>query len=192
MINLSGKSCLWSWTNMINTDDEKLAVFGFGLSLIIPFIVLGHFFKGQINFFVFLGLFISLMFIISKSVSIRPLYFLTWAGIYTGIIIQAIGQGLSGLAIGFLGLSVSLLVMTLINPERLTPIYTRWMKAVRSIRSAELLSIIFYYTSFAIAGIVLKLIRKDLLHRALEPEKRSYWIKKERKEFNREQYKKQF
>jgi len=132
------------------------------------------------------------MFIISKSVSMRLLYFVTLVGIHTSIIIQALSHGLSWVALAFLSLSILLLVMTLINPELLTPIYTRWMKAVKSIRSAELLSIIFYYTTFAIAGIVLKCVRKDLLHRSIEPEKKSYWIQRDNIKFNKDQYSKQF
>ena len=54
-----------------------------------------------------------------------------------------------------------------------------------------LLSILFYFI-FGITGIVLRLLRKDLLDEKLESERKSYWIKRKVEEFNKESYEKQF
>jgi len=176
----------------MQSEEYNLKVFGFGLAMLIPFIVMMHFYKSLINFPVFLLIFFALLFVISKSENLKPLYFSVLTGIYLGIGKGVMTDGLGWLSYVFLTLAIVLLVITLINTDFIKPVYSRWMKIVRSIRSVELLCGIFYYTAFTIGGIVLKLMRKDLLDRKFDPDKSSYWIDREDKEFNPKQYTKQF
>jgi hypothetical protein len=54
------------------------------------------------------------------------------------------------------------------------------------------LLIIIFYLVFAPVGLVLRLIKKDLLNRKIEAERDSYWIKKEHIEFDKSRYEKQY
>lgn len=52
--------------------------------------------------------------------------------------------------------------------------------------------IIIFYLVFAPVGLLLRLIRKDLLDRKIEPQRDSYWLKKECVEFDKSRYAKQY
>lgn len=103
-------------------------------------------------------------------------------------------DGLSPVSVMFLGVAVILFLITSINYELLRPVYIKWMVGahfIGTIISGLILSVLFYGV-FAPAGIILRLLRKDLLDQSLDSQKISYWIKKELKPFNRERYKQQF
>jgi len=89
---------------------------------------------------------------------------------------------------------VGLILVTAINYKALKPLYAQWMKVahlIGSVITGILLSILFYLV-FGIAGIVLRLLGKDLLDRKVDHNARSYWINRERVEFNRTDYTRQF
>ncbi len=94
-----------------------------------------------------------------------------------------------------LGLTgIVLAAMTAIDYRFLKPLYEHWMKVARVIGmvvSTVVLSGIFFAV-FGLVGIVLRLLRKDLLSRKIEPDKESYWIRRERMEFKKERYTQQF
>ena len=60
-----------------------------------------------------------------------------------------------------------------------------------SIGRQKALALLFYLV-FTPVGIILRIARKDFLDRELEPQARSYWIKRKKAEFDKENYKKQF
>jgi len=87
-----------------------------------------------------------------------------------------------------------LLGFTIVNWQRIIPFYKKWMKVVHfigQIITSILLSVVFYLV-FGIAGIVLRLLRKDFLDRKIESEKESYWIRKPIIPLEKERYKQQF
>ncbi|MCK5580178.1 MAG: hypothetical protein KAJ18_02780 [Candidatus Omnitrophica bacterium] len=78
--------------------------------------------------------------------------------------------------------------------EALIPFYKKWMKVVHfigTIITTVLLSVLFY-SIFGVVGIILRLLRKDLLDRKLEPDCASYWHKRPKEAFNKQHYIRQF
>jgi len=75
-----------------------------------------------------------------------------------------------------------LAAMTAIDYRFLRPIYKHWMRVtgvIGQVISTIVLSLVFF-TVFGVAGLVLRLLRKDILSQKIEPDKQSYWIKRER------------
>ena len=63
----------------------------------------------------------------------------------------------------------------------LKPVYKIWMAAghkVSFVGSTIVLGVLFY-TVFSVAGLLLRLLRKDLLNRSWERQAGSYWLAKE-------------
>ena len=84
--------------------------------------------------------------------------------------------------------------VTTFRLEALIPFYTRWMKVAQfigSIVTVLILSIIFYFV-FGIVGIMLRLLRKDLLDQTMDRRTVSYWHKRPQTEFQKDRYRKQF
>ncbi|OGX08697.1 MAG: hypothetical protein A2Z88_11575 [Omnitrophica WOR_2 bacterium GWA2_47_8] len=78
--------------------------------------------------------------------------------------------------------------------DLLMPVYTRWMRVAHFIGNtvtAVILTVLFF-TVFAIAGIILRIMRKDLLDEALDPDAQSYWHKREKIAFDKVNYTRQF
>ena len=78
--------------------------------------------------------------------------------------------------------------------ELLKPVYNIWMPAahfIGSVISGIILSVVFYVT-FGISGIILRLLRKDLLDQKICINKESYWTRKDEGVFDKERYTKQF
>ncbi len=87
-----------------------------------------------------------------------------------------------------------LVILTTWKHESLLPFYRRWMSVAHIIGrviSAILLTLIFYLI-FAAAGILLRILRKDILNERIDPQANSYWIARERHDFNKERYTQQF
>ncbi len=90
-------------------------------------------------------------------------------------------------------LAVGFAAVTFRNIEYLKPVYKHWMRAAHAIGqviTTVLLSVIFYLV-FAPVGIILRMLRKDLLDRSLESSAVTYWKKKEEAP-EKERYTKQF
>jgi len=51
---------------------------------------------------------------------------------------------------------------------------------------------IFFLVVFGIAGIILRLLKKDLLNRTIDLKRDSYWIEREDKPFDKDNYIKQY
>lgn len=176
---------------MMDIKDKQLLVFGYGISALIPSIILLHILKpgALIAVAVLIALLVLLSYIHRTRWLVIGWFFLAFFGIWK--------QGVDHLGVissVFFVLSLIFLGVTLSKPERLQPVYKLWMKLVGfigTVISGILLSVVFYVV-FGISGIVLRIMRKDLLDEKLEPEKASYWIKRQPGEFDKESYTKQF
>jgi len=76
----------------------------------------------------------------------------------------------------------------------LKPVYKKWMIGahfIGNVISTIVLSVFFYFV-FGIVGIVLRIIRKDLLDQKIDYNRDSYWIEREQKLFNKKSYHNQF
>lgn len=85
-------------------------------------------------------------------------------------------------------------VFSLFKVEWIKPFYRWWMQAAGVIGHCVTVGIlcIIYYSLFSSVGLILRLLRKDLLDERLQPNRSSYWKKREEGEFNRERLKRQF
>jgi len=102
------------------------------------------------------------------------------------------GLGLVHLIMG--PLILLLIILTTFQLNKIKPFYKRWMVVahfIGSVITGVLLTIIYYFV-FGVAGVVLRLLKKDLLDRGLDPQARSYWIPKAKGNFQKSDYTRQF
>ena len=76
----------------MNPQNKELRTFGYGLGLLIPFILSSPILKLYINFYIFVGLFILLLIVINYVDRARPIYYLA-LGI-PGIILRILNKDL--------------------------------------------------------------------------------------------------
>jgi len=171
--------------------------FGYGISLLIPFLLFFRLMHLTFGLGSFLGLVISfvfLMIVLAKISSFKPVLNV-WILLVHGLIgYLKFMTGYSLLSAFLLALAVFVFLVTLKDVEILGPVYRRWMKVahfVGNVISSLVLALMFYLV-FAPVGIVLRLIGKDLLNRTIEKEKDSYWIRKEKEAFDPKRYQQQF
>lgn len=76
----------------------------------------------------------------------------------------------------------------------LKPIYIIWMRLAFILAwvNTRLILFIVFYLVLTPIGLVMKLFGADLLERKIDKNKDTYWIKKEKKEFSRLDYERQF
>jgi len=94
----------------------------------------------------------------------------------------------------WLGVGIFFALITVLAPGRLRGFYRVWMRVARvigTILSTIVLAVIFYLM-FGLAGIVLRLMRKDILDEKWDKSGTSYWIPHPEKSFNPEDCKRQF
>lgn len=86
----------------------------------------------------------------------------------------AVVQGLAGLGGG-------LVVLGLVLPTVLRPVYRVWMAlaVVLGFVMTRVILTLTYYLTFVPIGLVLRLMGKDPMDRTLQPGASSYWIQKE-------------
>ena len=87
-----------------------------------------------------------------------------------------------------------LLAVGLPFPKLLKPLHSGWMAfalAIGWIMSRILLTF-FFFLVLTPMGLLLRIFGKDLLQQKLEPERKSYWIKKDRSDGGNERYERQF
>ncbi len=182
---------------MEREETKNLRVFGYGLALIIPFLALLQAVKEDLKFLpfalIFIGGLVSLMVLITRIAEHKPLKNAWIFVVQAGVLVFKIREGAGWAALAWLGVSAALLAVTVWQTERLRPLYAAWMRgahAVGQLVSAAILGLLFFLV-FTPVGLVLRLLRKDLLDERLEPEKESYWQKREYA-FKEENYKRQF
>ena len=89
---------------------------------------------------------------------------------------------------------IALILVMAMQYTLLEPLYKQWMRVahlIGSVITAILLSVLFYLI-FGIAGIILRLLRKDLLDQRIDHAASSYWINKDQIDFNKDHYTRQF
>ncbi len=93
-----------------------------------------------------------------------------------------------------LAVAAALALVTAVSLKAIKPVYRIWMKGAHFIGGVVnfvLLSVIFYVL-FGFVGIVLRLMRKDLLDERIDKSAKTYWKPTRSVEFDRERYTKQF
>ena len=103
-------------------------------------------------------------------------------------------HGFSSIKIVLLAVAVGLALVTLLNVELIRPFYKKWMAIGHFIGecvSRIVLGIIFYLV-FGVSGILLRLLKKDLLDQKIQTDAKSYWLPKRSNEMDRDKYKRQF
>ena len=87
------------------------------------------------------------------------------------------GWGASHAVLGTL--IAGLIGVTALKTDALLSIYKPWMKvagAIGHVMTIVILSVLFYCI-FGVVGIILRLLRKDILDRTIDVNRKSYWIK---------------
>lgn len=93
-----------------------------------------------------------------------------------------------------IGAAAALALLTAVSLKAIKPLYRVWMKGahfIGGIVNFLLLSVIFYVL-FGFVGIVLRLIRKDLLDERIDKSAKTYWKSTRSGVFDRERYTRQF
>lgn len=173
---------------------KELMSFGFGLAILIPYLVMLHGLGHKIGFVRFVIGMIVLLIVIAKFERIKILYFLLVAVLYGKIIESALQHGIGFFPAAFCVVAFIFLIVSCARIERLEGVFNIWMKAAHfwgMIFTGVAIGLLFYLF-FAPAGIILRILRKDLLDQRIEPGKVSYWIKRETKPFDTKSYQQQF
>ena len=91
-----------------------------------------------------------------------------------------IKHGFSPFGVIVLLAAALLALITATNVQILKPFYTAWMAVAHRIGGvvSSVILIIIFYTLFGIAGIILRLLGKDLLSQRIEKEAKTYWRKR--------------
>ena len=118
-----------------------------------------------------------------------------WAIILTFIAVRLwIKHGLSAAKIILLMIALLFLLVSVWRIQWLKPVYKIWMAVGHKasfVFSTIILSVLFY-TVFFITGLIVRLLRKDLLNRTIQPELNSYWLSRKTSSVAQEGFKKQF
>lgn len=178
----------------MNEEKKNLYGFGYGCALLIPFIVTLHSLEHGLKWWVVIGLFVFLLFVVTKMVLVKPVWNSWVTLVQLCVFIFGIKQGFSSLSLFFLGLSIVIFGMAMIRVEWLKPVYTQVMKAahlIGTVITGLILSVMFYCV-FGVVGIVLRVLKKDLLDQRINTVADSYWIKREKIDFNKSHYTRQF
>jgi hypothetical protein len=94
----------------------------------------------------------------------------------------------------FLGAAAVFLLAGLVAYPVLRPVYIGWMKfafVLGWINTRILLGLMFFLVVTPI-GLILRLTGKDLLDQKIDRSAKSYWVKRERKEFDPKRYERLF
>jgi len=90
--------------------------------------------------------------------------------------------------------AAAVLLTTVFSKPLLKVLFKYWMKAaylIGGIITAVILTVLFF-TVFTAAGIILRLLRKDLLQLRMSPQTRSYWAIRSKGEKDTTRYTRQF
>jgi hypothetical protein len=115
----------------------------------------------------------------------------------TFLVVFAIIGGIllyKGRSVGYAGFGVGVLFAVLGKwaPGSLKAFYRAWMalSLVIGFFMSRLILCMLYYCVLTPIGIIMRLLGKDLLDQRWDKETQSYWIEKEKKAFDKEQYRK--
>ena len=102
------------------------------------------------------------------------------------------GESLTFWVLTFLVLILA--IQTAVRWKSLRGLYRNWMRVAHfiGIIITGVILTVFFFVVFGIAGIILRILKKDLLDRTIDLNRDSYWIEKEQKPFDKDQYTRQF
>jgi len=85
-------------------------------------------------------------------------------------------------------------LVALVSPRPLKPAFRCWMAFARAVGwfNARMLLSVLFYLVFTPIGLIMRLIRRDVLHRDFNSSKSSFWIPKEEPKEGLERYTRQF
>ena len=89
---------------------------------------------------------------------------------------------------------ITLIFLTAVRYSLLRPFYRQWMRGahfIGSLITGVILSLLFYLV-FGVAGIILRLLRKDPLDQRIDRAVNSYWTSKDQVAFDKNDYTRQF
>lgn len=91
-------------------------------------------------------------------------------------------------------ISAIFFIMAFSAPALLKLIYIFWMRLAFILGwiNTRIILITLFYLIFTPIGLGMRLFGRDLLDRRIEKNKETYWRKKEKREFNRLDYERQF
>ncbi len=91
-------------------------------------------------------------------------------------------------------ISLAFLALALAAPNLLRPLYMIWMTfaTVMGYFMSRLILLLLFSLVFVPAGIAIRLLKKDPLNEKLEPEKDSYWIRRQKEVYKPEFTERQF
>jgi hypothetical protein len=86
-------------------------------------------------------------------------------------------RGWTSVNMTFFSLAAVMLAVTLFQKEWLKGIYRIWMKGARFIGEivSTIIFIVIFYTIFTPVGIILRIMRKDILDQKINRAQKSYW-----------------
>jgi hypothetical protein len=114
--------------------------------------------------------------------------------LFTVLTAVAFFRGRPELTDRYYPVALTLIALALLFPLPLWPLQklaASVIKAIAWLNTQAVLALVFYLL-FAPIGLFLRIIRKDMLNRNLEPEKKSYWLIRESKKYNPADDEKQF
>lgn len=86
-------------------------------------------------------------------------------------------------ALGYvlLGISIPLILGGLLAPSALTPLNKAWMKLGLVLHKIvnPVVMLIIYASAICTTGLILKILRKDPLRLKLDPDTKTYWIRRD-------------
>ena len=90
----------------------------------------------------------------------------------------------------FFSLAGLFLITGLIAPRALSPVYRAWMRVAHALAwiNTRVLLIFLYYVMFTLVGLIMRLVRRDILKRRVNRSTKSYWHELGGKELKADRY----
>ncbi|MBU0468369.1 MAG: hypothetical protein KKD07_02870 [Candidatus Omnitrophica bacterium] len=177
---------------------KDLLAFGYGLALIIPFLIILHSMKYSMSFSSFFMVFaaglIFLLYVVTRIINLKPSINIWILSPQFCVLTFKIIHGAGFVSTFLLTLSAIILILTIHKPNSLEPFLEAWMKCAHFIGSiiANVILIIFFYCVLSPVGIIFRLIKKDLLDKKIDHDVGSYWNIEKEVTFNKEHCLRQF
>ena len=178
----------------MNSTQKELKTFGFGLALIIAFLVLKGQAGLQVSFIVFVLSLGAILFLIAKLFTHGWAYHLVYWGFYATIAQHALSGGITGGRLVWLVISTVLYLIAFLKPQLLRKIYDVWMRVGHKVGGLVMMAVLtlVFFAIFFPASLILRMMKKDFLSRTIEPDAISYWHSSAQASSDINRYKNQF
>lgn len=115
-------------------------------------------------------------------------------GVFFALVTALLVWRESALVLHFAVVSGLFLVVGLTIPMALKPVYLVWMgfATIMGFFMTRVILVLVYGLAFIPAGVIARLLGKDLLKERFDPQAASYWVKRERRPFVPEAAEKQY